>query len=380
MRILAVDIGTGTQDILLYDTDLQPENSFKLILPSPTMMVARQVKAATRHARPLLLTGVAMGGGPSHWAVRDHARAGNDVFATPEAAATFDDDPVKVGEMGIQLVDQSEAARLQRYRGNLLHLNLQDFDYPLLTEMFSRFGIDTQFDGVAVAVFDHGAAPPDVSDRQFRFDYLDRRIREHNRLSAFAYAADDIPAEMTRLRSVSHTATADGVKSSRLLVMDTAPAAVLGATCDPLVRRRGGGLIANVGNFHTLAFRLGEGGIDGLFEHHTGEVTAEKLDRLLSSLAASSLKNEDVFQDQGHGALVYNRRPCEPGVITVTGPRRGMMVKSKHKIYYAVPYGDMMITGCWGMIRAWADVFLDDKAVIEESLRGAKTVAPWELV
>ena len=41
-----------------------------------------------------------------------------------------------------------------------------------------------------------------ISDRQFRFDYLDRRIRAENRLSAFAYRAEDVPAEMTRLQAV----------------------------------------------------------------------------------------------------------------------------------------------------------------------------------
>ena len=76
MRILAVDVGTGTQDILLFDTELHPENCFKLVMPSPTMMVARRVKQATRQGQPILLTGVVMGGGPSTWATRDHARAG----------------------------------------------------------------------------------------------------------------------------------------------------------------------------------------------------------------------------------------------------------------------------------------------------------------
>ncbi|GIV97298.1 MAG: hypothetical protein KatS3mg057_1955 [Herpetosiphonaceae bacterium] len=33
MRILAVDIGTGTQDILLFDSDQPLENNFQLIAP-----------------------------------------------------------------------------------------------------------------------------------------------------------------------------------------------------------------------------------------------------------------------------------------------------------------------------------------------------------
>ena len=53
MRILAIDVGTGTQDILLFDTDLQPENCFKLVVPSPTMMVARTVKMLIAAPRPV---------------------------------------------------------------------------------------------------------------------------------------------------------------------------------------------------------------------------------------------------------------------------------------------------------------------------------------
>ena len=48
MKILAVDIGTGTQDILLYDSDKEIENCLKLVMPSATMQVARLVKQATR--------------------------------------------------------------------------------------------------------------------------------------------------------------------------------------------------------------------------------------------------------------------------------------------------------------------------------------------
>jgi uncharacterized protein (DUF1786 family) len=57
MKILTIDIGTGTQDIFLYDSRLDIENGFKLILPSPTMMVHRRVKQALEEKMPILLTG-----------------------------------------------------------------------------------------------------------------------------------------------------------------------------------------------------------------------------------------------------------------------------------------------------------------------------------
>ena len=50
MQILTVDIGTGTQDILLFDSERAPENCLKLVMPSPTLLISEQVKAATAAA------------------------------------------------------------------------------------------------------------------------------------------------------------------------------------------------------------------------------------------------------------------------------------------------------------------------------------------
>ncbi len=62
MKILCADIGTGTQDIFLYDSRLDLENGFKLVVPSPTIMVHRRLKRATKRGQDMLLTGVTMGG------------------------------------------------------------------------------------------------------------------------------------------------------------------------------------------------------------------------------------------------------------------------------------------------------------------------------
>ena len=60
MRILCIDVGTGTQDILLYDSSQEMENCVQLIMPSPTQIVSRRVKAATAAGHTLLLTGVTL--------------------------------------------------------------------------------------------------------------------------------------------------------------------------------------------------------------------------------------------------------------------------------------------------------------------------------
>jgi uncharacterized protein (DUF1786 family) len=378
MQVLAVDVGTGTQDIYLFQQGVSPENGFKLVMPSPTMMVRRQVQRATEMGRTLLLQGVTMGGGPSHWAVEAHVKSGLKVFATPEAARTFNDDLGWVQrEMGLEIVTHAEAKKLR----DVERLTLRDFDYEQISAAFATFGIELDPAAVAVAVFDHGNAPPNYSDRQFRFDYLNQRIQQINQLSAFAFLAADIPPIMTRMQAVAETAT--GFEAP-LIVMDTAPAAVLGATLDPDVAARERSMIVNVGNFHTLAFRLGPTGIEGVFEHHTGLLNAGRLDDFLTAFAVGTLTHEAVFKDHGHGALIQYDQPLkldeDEFQVAVTGPRRAMMHESSLRTHMAVPFGDMMIAGCFGMLRATADLLPDLAEVILEALGGSQAQqAPWDV-
>jgi uncharacterized protein (DUF1786 family) len=386
MKILTVDIGTGTQDIFLYDSNLDLENGFKLILPSPTMMVHRRLKQLVDSRTPLLLTGHQMGGGPSAWAIEEYARAGIPVYMTPSAATTINDELEKVQALGIKIVSDDEVESL---RSKVECWKLRDFDFALLSRTFDDYGVSLkELDAIAVAVFDHGNAPAGVSDRQFRFDYLDERIRAKNSLAAFAYLSEDIPSIMTRLQSVADSA---GELPCPLVVMDTAPAAILGANFDTQVATRKTNIICNVGNFHTLAFRLGENVIEGVFEHHTGEIDLMKLESLIHKLADGSLRHQDVFDDMGHGALMYTDDIFEFGKdefdVVVTGPRRSMFnhqsqIANRKSLrpYFATPFGDMMIAGCFGLLAATAEVIPDLAESIYGSLRGAdgRAVAPWD--
>jgi uncharacterized protein (DUF1786 family) len=395
MKILSVDIGTGTQDIFLYDSNLDLENGFKLVLPSPTMLVHRQLKQSLRARTPILLTGHQMGGGPSAWAIEEYARVGIPVYMTPDAARTINDELEKVEALGIEIVSEDEDPRLSA----VSKIELKDFDFDLISKTFSDYGVSLKdLSAIAVAVFDHGNAPAGVSDRQFRFDYLDERIRAKNSLSSFAYLVNEIPKIMTRLQSVADSAAE---LPCPLVVMDTAPAAVLGADFDPVVAQRKQKIICNVGNFHTLAFRLGEKGIEGVFEHHTGEIDLAKLKGLIRKLADGSLKHQDVFDDMGHGALMYSNETFGFGKddfdVVVTGPRRSMFrttddgpqtvnrqssaVSGRLRPYFATPFGDMMLAGCFGLLAATAAVMPDLAEQIYDSLSGKRErgIAPWEI-
>jgi uncharacterized protein (DUF1786 family) len=278
------------------------------------------------------------------------------------------------------LVSEDEAEQI---KNRSKHIELKDFDFATIRKALEPFGVSLDdLAAVAVAVFDHGDAPPNYSDRQFRFDYLDQRIRAENRLSAFAYLSEDVPSIMTRLEAVVKSANDI---DAPLIVMDTAPAAVLGATYDSQLQRRERVMVVNVGNFHALAFRLGPSGIEGVFEHHTGLIDLSKLENLLVSLGNGSLTHEDIFGDHGHGALIYAEQPLSLDEgdfgVAVTGPRRNMMRDSNLRPYFAVPFGDMMIAGCFGMLAATGDLLPDLGEQIQASLHGGggSGTPPWEL-
>jgi len=369
MNILAVDVGTGTQDILVLDSEREIENCLKMVMPSPTMLVAGRIKAATANRQSVALSGVMMGGGPCAWAAEAHVRAGLALYATPDAARTFNDElDVVEKQMGIKLVGDDEAAALAK-RENVTAIHMRDLNLGAIRAAFAAFGVALEPDGLAVAVFDHGDSPPGYSDRQFRFDYIKSLISNSletsnlqpppsafrlgastHQLAQFAFRRQEIPARMTRFEAVAQSADFDGP----MVLMDTAPAAVLGALEDPRVHSRERLLIANVGNFHTLAFRLGPDGIEGVFEHHTGELTRQELETYLRKLAAGTITHQEVFADMGHGALMLDIRPAPLDFLAVTGPRWSLIRGSALHPYLAAPYGDMMMAGNYGLLRACA--------------------------
>ena len=380
MKILTIDIGTGTQDVLLFDSRLNIENGYKLILPSPTMQVWKNINDAACEKRDIALSGVLSGGGPSCWAVQQHLQNGLKVFATSEAAKTLDDDLEAVQKMGVILVSEEEMTALP---DSVQRIVMGDFDFRRIHQVFESFGVTlSDLALTAISVFDHGNAPAGISDRKYRFEYLDRRLRQFNRLSALAYHAEDIPADLTRMLAVKQSADA---LPCPLMVMDSAPAAVLGAMLDARASEHKHNMVVNIGNGHTLACRLGPGGIEGFFEHHTGCLSAESLNQYLLDFAAGRLTNESVFSSQGHGALCYTQEQLpmdhDDFNFLVTGPRRNMVRQSALKPHFSAPFGDMMLAGCYGMLVAAADHYTNLAEAIRASFAedGSQARAPWDL-
>jgi uncharacterized protein (DUF1786 family) len=343
MRLLAMDVGMGTQDILFYDSKKNIENCFKMVLPSQTQIIAQKISKETGSKHDIVLTGETMGGGPCSGAVRRHIEAGLKVFATQRAALTLNDDLNKVKEMGVVIVSEDEVNDLKASG-----IEMSDVDKPVLLRTLDLFRVPRP-DSFAVAVQDHGYSP-DVSNRVFRFEYFRDIIKTGGSLNLFVYKSN-IPGRFTRMKAVERTLPG-------ALLMDTGIAAIRGALfaeeAEPPY------LVVNIGNGHTLAGVLNEGRLVSYLEHHTHQMTAGKIDDHLERLCNGTLDFQEVFDDGGHGCHIEEAIGFENiGSILVTGPNRNIMRRSKLGFRFAVPFGDMMLTGCFGLMDAYIDYISD---------------------
>ena len=334
MNILAMDIGAGTQDIMVYNDDKGFDNAYKLVLPSPTRIFANEIR---RCKDDVLIFGDTMGGGPFTRAVLDHLKE-YKVYMTESAARTIRDDLESVKNMGVEIITDNEFEELSE---KAEPIKISDFNLQLLPTLAS-FGIDTAFDVIAIAVQDHGVAPQGVTDRENRFRLIEEKLGSG--VESFAYL-DTVPENLSRMRSIYRSVKRwfDG----NLLLMDTGPAAILGSLEDDHVREKEKSVCINVGNAHTIAMSLDAGQIVGVFEHHTHLLNKQKLENYIKKLSDGTITFQEVFDDGGHGALT--RGENQPEIISLTGPRRGEM---KGLGIFAASAGDMMMTGPVGLIKA----------------------------
>ena len=77
-------------------------------------------------------------------------------------------------------------------------------------------------------------------------------------------------------------------------------------------------------------------------------------DEYIVKLGDGTLTFEEIFDDGGHGCFI-NDAPGfdEVELVAVTGPKRNIARDSKMDIYFAAPHGDMMMTGCFGLVEAY---------------------------
>jgi uncharacterized protein (DUF1786 family) len=350
MKILAIDIGAGTEDILLFDDQKRSiENCIKMVLPSPSLVFAEKVKAATSQGKDLFVEGDTIGGGAFSHALKRHVEAGLRVFMTENAAYTVRNNLNQVKELGIEIVHDSGPENFEGETIVLEEVNIRKLDG--LLKFFGKPLSDIDF--VAVAVQDHGVFPEETSNRRFRINKIRELLEKNPKPEALAFWENEVPPYYPRMRSAAH-ASKRQMPNARVLVMDTSPDAILGCLMDPAVENVDPILAVNVGNGHTMAAIISRGEVTAVLEHHTRLLNPQKMERLLKDFADGKLCDEEVFEDDGHG-MFYLKKPVgfsEIEKVVVTGPNRNILAKTNLPVHFATPAGDVMMTGPIGLVEA----------------------------
>jgi uncharacterized protein (DUF1786 family) len=334
-KILAIDIGAGTQDILLYNDELNTENCISLILPTPTRYYAGLID---KSHEDLFIEGDPIGGGAISSLLKKHLKKGYRVIMSADAAFTVRNNLNEVRNCGIEISNGA----LHGFQGE--KLQLQEVNFPHLKAFLCDYGEDFVFDLAAIAVQDHGTPEEGVSNREFRFKEIEKRLHQDNRPEAFMYSFNEIPDYFKRMKAVAKTAMSQ--LECEVMVMDTSFAAILGC-----MEEVGSSLYINAGNSHTLVASISGGRIDGLMEHHTGCLNTEKLDDLLMRFMKSEVTSKEILDDGGHGAVIISSNLTEKSEIVATGPNRVMLKDSRFSVRFAAPYGNMMLTGPFGLVK-----------------------------
>jgi uncharacterized protein (DUF1786 family) len=337
--LLALDVGGGTQDLFIWEPGQTVENAVQMVLPAPTQVLARRLRRLTAQGKPIFLNGRVMGGGAVTQALRSHLAQGLKVYATPQAALTFSDRLHLVQEWGVILTDAPPAAAVA--------VTLGDVDLPGFRQALAAFAVPFP-SHFAVAVQDHGFHPQG-SNRRFRFQHWENFLNQGGSLHDLIFR--EPPPYFTRMLAVAETLPG-------AWLMDTCAAGVRGALLDPWARQHQteGLLVVNLGNSHTFAALIQEERLWGIYEHHTGILSRAKLFSQLARFQAGELTNDEVFADGGHGcAYRPGYPPATPFACSVlTGPQRRLAQGWPGGVL-AAPFGDMMLTGCFGLVAAFLE-------------------------
>ena len=339
MRILAIDVGTGTQDIMVYDDEKELENSIKVVLPSPHLYISQKIRETEND---LYFTGEIMGGGKLKNTLQEHMEKGYKVVMEEVPAKTIRDKRSQVEALGIEI------ASPDREYKDYSKITLGDINITKLSEFLLGYDLEFDFDEIAIAVQDHGYNE-NMGDRDFRFEKFREKLKEPIKPEEFAFKGN-VPDYYTRMKAVERSVEKEGIDIAPL-VMDTKFASITGMCYDSLTSKLNSYIAIDIGNGHTTAASIEDGKIQGIFEHHTSSLTPESLENYLRRLADGIITNEEVYNDHGHGAHVINPI-SEIEKVIVTGPKRELIEKTSLDWHHASPGGDVMMTGTVGLIKA----------------------------
>lgn len=348
---LLLDIGSGTQDVLLAHANMNYENWTRFVLPSAAMLTSKKIQNCTAAQKLLVLIGTNMGGGFLP-AIKDHLAANFPVIATAKAAYSLYDNLSRVEDMGVVLV---EAEKIQEAIAGRPHdiVELSDFSQAFWVDYLQKIGM-TIPQKILIAAQDHGVHE-NVGNRTGRFQLWKEALHASN--NPIHWIFRDVPAPYTRLQAIQED-------SQAFFVADTGTAALLGALSEHEIRersRREGILIVNVGNSHVIAFLVYQNAVYGIYEHHTDMHTTVSLMKDLAEFRLGWLPHEQVRESGGHGCIFGDIPARAEGFrpTYILGPRRDLLLGGGQ---FVAPQGDMMLAGAFGLLYGYHELYKQDSA------------------
>ena len=343
-KLLMVDIGAGTMDVLYYDTE--SDQHYKAVARSPVLHLAERAAGLPGN---LLFTGTEMGGGPLSMVLKQRAKVA-EVMMSVSSAATVHHNLEKVRSRGIKIIEDAGAEDL-RHNREYRHLTTGDLQIDRLKHIMEGLGLPFSFDVVGLCAQDHGVPPTGVSHLDYRHNIFKANFDENPFPHAQLYRDDEVPATMSRLGAMAESAKI--LHADEIYVMDSGMAAILGASMDSRARQKERIIILDVATSHTVGAALEGGEIAGFFEYHTMDITLQRLEALLVGLTDGKLDHKRILKEGGHGAYVRKAFGFQAAeIIVATGPKRDMVVNSRLPIVFGSPLGDNMMTGTVGVLEA----------------------------
>ncbi len=344
--ILAMDIGTGTKDIMLFEPNKNFENMIKFVVPTPALNYSRTISSQNRD---ISIGGYTIGGGKVVSAVKNHISRGFNVFTETLPAYTFRNNLQDVSRIGVQL--QNDISNPDLY--------FDEIELPLYFSILEKIGFDqNQISVIGVSAQDHGIHSHGASSRKKRFEYFLEKLSPEPDIRNLIFMDTTVPKHFQRLYS-AQSCIQKSHPEMKIILMDTCVSALLGARLDPqIINLEGPILFINFGNGHTMACIMEGEKILSFFEHHTSmlkENTARVGD-YLKRLSEGQLQFEEIYSDGGHGCHTFSPiQYSQLSATVVTGPNRYLAKNAEIGDYIeAAPAGDMMMAGPLGLVRGYS--------------------------
>ncbi len=356
MKVLAIDIGKGTEDVFLWDSNTMSslENAIQLILPSSASEMSHRLRNIAQKNDKIILHGEIMGGEPWHKTLYELARNGLKVYSTKQAAMSLKYDLSMVRKRGITILSEDEISDYIRENPEAT-VRTSDVNWNRLERLFDSMNYSfSDIDAVLVCSQDHGFPPnSEISVKAFRTKMHTALLRATRTMSALLFNDHSIPDEFPRLASNLEAIHQRFEKNSLAYVMDSSLAVLSGVFLDPAVSLAKWNLILNFGNGHTIVGMFSPGGkISGILETHTHLVAKNPTRFRLQILdfLNGSLQNDTLLEMGGHGCA-YFEDFSPPDNVWVIGPRRSLAKSLDMDYSFAHPIGNMMMSGPLGMLR-----------------------------